>query len=325
MISANVPKCRVAYTVRFAAPALALFLLATTPTFAIDCKPLLDDFNQAIDAASEADAQTQIDRIAGSADCGRYQIAAQRRLAALRLSAAQIMMARGRPIDEYERLLMTAEAPEVLWQASATLGEVRFGERRFADAALAYDRALDILKNETLTPEKPEKFEIEGLINRSAQARLLAANLKTADGSGQFVPTLRDQRDGTIGGIYTQSLRGITPQAVPIPITFEYAKTTFTPVGEQAARELADALREQRPTSIRLVGHTDSRGSDETNTKLSSARAEAVAAYLKRAGVGATITTSGVGSNEPVKLLDSAGLSQDDIYALNRRVEFFRD
>ena len=58
--------------------------------------------------------------------------------------------------------------------------------------------------------------------------------------------------------------------------------------------------------------------------KLSEARAEAVAAYLKNAGVGTTIDTKGVGSSEPVKLLDSAGLSQDDIYALNRRVEFIR-
>ena len=31
-----------------------------------------------------------------------------------------------------------------------------------------------------------------------------------------------------------------------------------------------------------------------------------------------------IGSSEPVKLLDSAGLSQDDIFALNRRVEFIR-
>ena len=58
--------------------------------------------------------------------------------------------------------------------------------------------------------------------------------------------------------------------------------------------------------------------------KLSTARAEAVATYLKEAGVPTVIETAGVGSSEPVNLLDSAGLSQDDIYALNRRVEFIR-
>jgi len=39
--------------------------------------------------------------------------------------------------------LVTAEMPEVLWQASATLARWRFGERRFVDAAQAYDRAIE--------------------------------------------------------------------------------------------------------------------------------------------------------------------------------------
>lgn len=304
--------------------ATAVAVLAASPASASDCKPVLDRFNQAIDEARESDAQTYVDKIAASADCGQYQTAAQLRLAALRLSAAQILMARGRPVAEYERLLTTSESPEVLWQSSATLGEVRFGERRFAEAAEAYDRAIAIANNETLTRTQPERFEIEGLINRSGQARLLAANVKMADGSTVFVPSAKDQRDGTVGGIYSRSVRGITPQAVPIPITFEYAKATFTPIGEQAARELAQALKEQQPARIALVGHTDVRGSDETNQKLSAARAEAVASFLKQQGVTTTIETKGVGSAEPLKLVDSSGLNQDDIYALNRRVEFIR-
>jgi outer membrane protein OmpA-like peptidoglycan-associated protein len=309
---------------RYLVAAALAYAVALSPALADDCKSLLDPFNEAIDDARETEAQALIDKIAGSADCGRYQTASQLHLAALQLSAAQVLMARGRPAAEYERLLTAAEAPEVLWQASATLGEVRFGQRRFAEAAEAYDRAIAIVKNETLTPTRPETFEIEGLMARSGQARLLAANVKMADGSTKFVPTARDQRDGTLGGIYSRSVRGIVPQAVPVPVTFEYAKTSFTPIGEQAVRELADALREQRPARIQLIGHTDIRGSDETNMKLSVARAEAVATYLKEAGVSAVIETKGVGSTEPVKLLDTSGLSQEDIYALDRRVEFIR-
>ena len=309
---------------RYVLAVAAVCWTAMSPALASDCNSLLDPFNQAVDEARETDAQALIDKIAGSTDCARYQVPAQTRLAALRLSAAQILMARGRPVEDYERLLTAAEAPEVLWQASATLGEVRFGERRFAEAAEAYDRAIGVLNNLTLTPARPERFEIEGLINRAGQARLLAANVKMADGSTRFVPTARDHRDGMIGGVYSRSVRGITPQSVPIPITFEYAKTTFTAIGEEAARELAEVLKEQRPEHIELVGHTDVRGSDETNMKLSAARAEAVAAFLKEAGVSTVIDTKGVGSSEPLKLVDSSGLGQDDIYALNRRVEFVR-
>src|SRR5262249_15252904 len=159
-------------------------------------------------------AQRQVDAIATSADCGRYQVAAQRRLAAQRLSNIHFLMARGRPVRDFERILVAAESPEVLWQASATMGEVRFGERRFVEAAEAYDRAIEIVKNETLTPAAPSNFEISGLIDRAGQARLLAASGAGAERVERFVKTAKDQRDGTLGGYYSRSVRGIVPRAI---------------------------------------------------------------------------------------------------------------
>ncbi len=302
------------------------FLSAGTlsPVLAADCTSMIDEFNRTVDAGREADAQSQIDKIATSAECGRYQVAAQLRLAALRLSTAQQLMARGRPVGDYERLLIAAESPEVLWQASATMGEVRFGERRFADAAMAYDRAIEIIKNETLTPTPPSKFEIEGLVERAAQSRLLAANATTKE-EPKFVRTAKDQRDGTLGGLYSRSVRGIVPRAIPVPVTFEYRKATLTDIGKEAARELAEALREQRPSRLTLVGHTDVRGTAEFNMRLSRERAETVANFLKESGISVQVVTEGKGANEPMHLSDTSGLSQEDIYALNRRVEWRRD
>jgi outer membrane protein OmpA-like peptidoglycan-associated protein len=292
---------------------------------AADCRQVVADFNRAVDAGSEAEAQKLIDQISMDAQCGRFQVAAQRRLAAFRLAAVQYLMARGRPHGDYERLLTEAERPEVLWQASATTGEVRFGERRFVEAAMAFDRAIEIIKNETRTPVAPSKFEIEGLVDRAAQARLLAANLPSGNEHGGFVKTARDQRDGTLGGIYSRSVRGIVPRAIPVPITFDYAKTSFTAVGTEAAQELLSAIKEQQPDHILLVGHTDVRGAAETNVKLSVARAEAVANFLRENGVTAAIDASGRGATEPIQLTDTSGLTQEDIYALNRRVEWRRE
>ena len=292
---------------------------------AADCSQVVDEFNHAVDAGREAEAQLLTDRIAMDAQCGRFQIAVQRRLAAFRLAAVQFLMARGRPSADYERLLTDAERSEVLWQASATMGEVRFGERRFVDAAMAFDRAIEIVKNETRTPAAPSKFEIEGLVDRAGQARLLAANLASANENGGFVRTARDQRDGRLGGIYSPSVRGIVPRAIPVPITFDYAKTSFTGVGKEAAQELLSAIKEQRPDRIKLVGHTDVRGSAETNMSLSSARAEAVAAFLRENGIDASVETVGKGANEPIRLNDTSGLTQEDMYALNRRVEWRRE
>src|SRR5262245_9422945 len=137
---------------------------------------MIDEFNHLVDVGQENNAQFIIDQIATSVECGCYQVAAQRRLAALCLDSAHSLMARGRPVGDYERLLVAADAPEVLWQAAATLGEVRFGERRFAEAAQAYDRGIEIIKNETRTPAVLSKFDIEQLVERAGQARLLAAS-----------------------------------------------------------------------------------------------------------------------------------------------------
>jgi outer membrane protein OmpA-like peptidoglycan-associated protein len=305
--------------------AMAGLMVLAGPAHAADCAKLVSDFNRAVDAGAEVDAQKLIDQISVNAECGRFQIPAQRRLAGLRLAAVQYLMARGRPHADYQRLLADAERPEVLWQASATLAEVLFGERRFVEAAMAFDRSIEIIKNETRTPAPPSKFEVEGLIDRSAQARLLAANVPGGSDRGGFVKTARDQRDGTLGGIYSRSVRGIVPRAIPVPITFDYAKTSFTSVGAEAAQELLTAIKEQQPDHITLVGHTDVRGGAETNMKLSVDRAEAVAKFLRDNGISASIDATGRGATEPIQLNDTSGLTQDDIYALNRRVEWRRE
>ncbi len=307
------------------AATLAAFGLGAPPAAAGDCNQLLDQFNQAIENGREPEAQDLVDKISSDAVCGRFQVPAQRRLSAFRLSAVNFLMARGRPVTDYERLLISADRPEVLWQAAATLGEARFGERRFAESAVAFDRAIEIVKNEGLTPVVPSAFEVDGLLERASQARLLAANAPTGSQGRGFVQTARNQRDGKIGGFYSPSVRGIVPRAIPIPITFDTAKTSFTSIGEQAARELLTVLKEQGPSRVTLIGHTDVRGAPDMNLKLSQERADAVAAFLRDNGVSVTIEATGKGATEPVKLSDTSGLSQDDIFALNRRVEWRRN
>jgi outer membrane protein OmpA-like peptidoglycan-associated protein len=288
------------------------------------CQSLIDTFNSAIDFGRETAAQAAVDKIAVDATCGKFQVNAQRRLAAFRLRAAQLLMARGRPAADYERLLKESDHPHVLWQAAAAIGDVRFGERRFADAAMAFDRAIEIVKNPSLTPTAPTTFDVNSLFQRAAQARLLAANGASKDNNNQaeFVKTARDDRDGTLGGIYSPSVRGITLETIPIPITFQYGTTAFTQIGEEAAREFLTALKEQHPSRVTLIGHTDSRGGAEYNMELSQKRADAVAEFLKQNGVACEIDTEGKGATDPLRIEDTSGLTQDDIYALNRRVEW---
>lgn len=304
-------------------------LLAAAPAAAqteqgSSCAPLVERFNQAIDQGREFDAHRAAEDSLASPECSAFRMPMLRRLAAWRLNEAQMAMARGRPPEEYENALVTAEAAQVLWQASATLAEARFGERRFVEAAQAYDRAIEIVKSETLTPTTPSPNEIQSLIDRAGQARLLAANEAPKPGREQMVKTAAAS-SGALGGVFSPLVRGIAPRAVPMPITFEYRSATLTPVGEHAARELLRAIQEQRPEKVRVIGHTDARGGAEYNLKLSKQRAEAVAEFLRRSGLAIPIEADGVGFAEPMKVGAASGLSQDDIYALNRRVEWRRE
>src|SRR5262249_8655994 len=134
---------------------------------------------------------------------------------------------------------------------------------------------------------------------------------------------------GSLGGIYARTLlrvRGAAVVSVPVPINFEYNQTTFTPRGVEAMKELIEAAKDV--PVMTLVGHADPQGSHAYNMELSKGRVMAVRDELVRQGVKAQITVLWKGDTVPfdVTLLpDADKLSQDDIYQLDRRVEWVRN
>jgi outer membrane protein OmpA-like peptidoglycan-associated protein len=73
------------------------------------------------------------------------------------------------------------------------------------------------------------------------------------------------------------------------------------PETHEALDELVDHLKKNESLQLLIQGHSDSRGPENLNQKLSEKRAEAVASYLVRSGVPSyRITTVGYGSTQPV-------------------------
>lgn len=103
------------------------------------------------------------------------------------------------------------------------------------------------------------------------------------------------------------------------PIHFETAKAAIRPVSYPVLQEVADIL--QKDPRIRLVhvkGHTDYRGTDAYNLRLSQRRAVAVLAKLTEFGVEPPrLKGEGFGESQPVTLGTDA-----ESLAKNRRVEF---
>jgi len=302
------------------------FLLTTLRPAAAECPELAASFDAAIKGQNLAAATETESRIAREAACGsRALVDAQRRRAALQISMSEELKSRPGSAARREALIVDAEKPEVLWLASYVLGELRMEQRRFVDAAEAFQRAIEIVKNPDRTPTAPPTADIQYLIDRAGEARMLAANEDGAAQPAVFVTAAKDHRDGSVGGSLSANVRGVVAKSIPLPINFDTGVAQLTRIGQQAADELLAALKEQKPDRILLVGHTDERGGDAYNMRLSEGRVDTVARFLKENGVTARIDVQARGKREPLKIRDTAGLSQQDIWALNRRVEWRRE
>ncbi len=102
-------------------------------------------------------------------------------------------------------------------------------------------------------------------------------------------------------------------------VTFEFNKTRLTPNAEAVLDTVVKAFIGQPSLTVEIGGHTDSKGSDAYNQKLSQGRADSVRSYLISQGAKPNQLTA-VGYGES-RMLINPEMSEDDC-ELNRRVEF---
>ena len=104
---------------------------------------------------------------------------------------------------------------------------------------------------------------------------------------------------------------------VPSDISFDTGRADVKPELRAVLDSFANGLKDDATTRVRIIGHTDSTGSDAINDPLSLSRARAVGTYLADRGIEpGRIETEGRGSHQPI-----ADNSSDAGRAKNRRVE----
>jgi outer membrane protein OmpA-like peptidoglycan-associated protein len=101
-------------------------------------------------------------------------------------------------------------------------------------------------------------------------------------------------------------------------LTFEFGKAEIKQESYPYLDKLADTLNKAKNWTLEIQGHTDDKGSDDFNMKLSQGRADSVKNYLITKGVLLdSITAIGFGESKPLVPNNS-----DANRERNRRVEF---
>jgi OOP family OmpA-OmpF porin len=152
------------------------------------------------------------------------------------------------------------------------------------------------------------------------------------DADGDGVPDGIDKCPDTPKGVKVDATGCPLPEKAPPLFTpekktlvlegvnFEYDKAALTPGSLAILDKVVPSLHDWPEVRVEIGGHTDSRGSDAYNQKLSESRAASVRDYLVSKGIDASrMTTKGYGESKPI-----VPNTSDDGRAKNRRVELTR-
>ncbi|MBA4284532.1 MAG: hypothetical protein C0434_03255 [Xanthomonadaceae bacterium] len=139
------------------------------------------------------------------------------------------------------------------------------------------------------------------------------------DSDGDGVEDALDKCPNTPKGLKVDSDGCVITQTIVLrAINFIYDTATLTEPSKASIDEVYAVFQSQPNLKLEVGGHTDSKGSDAYNLKLSQRRADAVKAYLLSKGAAAgNISAKGFGESRPISSNDSPEGRAD-----NRRVEF---
>ena len=108
-------------------------------------------------------------------------------------------------------------------------------------------------------------------------------------------------------------------------VLFDFDEADLLPKAEETLKKAADLVRERAKgtATVRIEGHTDGKGSDTYNQRLSLRRAESVERWFIAHGLGRiTFSTAGYGAKRPVAPnTNPDGSDNPEGRAKNRRVE----
>ncbi len=177
------------------------------------------------------------------------------------------------------------------------------------DSAGMHAKAKDALARAQRLEVRGETREVRGE-TREIKGLNLAVQAKSQDISG----LLRD---------LNADVRGREVRiALSADVLFDFDKADLKPEAKPSLDKVVAVLRTYPKARATIEGHTDGKGNDKYNQKLSESRAESVRKWLAANGAGLEMSTRGWGAGKPVAPnAKPDGKDDPEARRKNRRVE----
>lgn len=135
----------------------------------------------------------------------------------------------------------------------------------------------------------------------------------------ELEPEIYDLDKGIEDVETTKASGGDTVVTLDTDILFDFDSSELS---DSAKKKITDLVKDLPTDSeITVGGHTDSKGEDDYNKKLSEDRAKAVADVLTAENSDLDVKAEGFGESEPVASNEKSGEDDPEGRAKNRRVE----
>ncbi|MBW9069809.1 OmpA family protein [Agrobacterium pusense] len=177
--------------------------------------------------------------------------------------------------------------------------------------------------NEQLSRFREVDFAASTFSERAEQSGASFSSETSSFGLKDMDDTTRMKTEDTLVKLGAKQVNGRILVSLPSDVLFDFDKSNIRPDAEATLSQLSEVLITMHDSRVEITGHTDSKGSDEYNDKLSIRRANSVKAWLEENGVISKMTTAGKGERSPVAPNQTAsGADDPNGRQKNRRVEF---
>jgi outer membrane protein OmpA-like peptidoglycan-associated protein len=150
---------------------------------------------------------------------------------------------------------------------------------------------------------------------------LVATKSGYFNGGASFSVEKKEDNDTLLVNIYIKKIP-IGPLVIK-NIFYDFDKATLRPESFPALDSLYDVLSNNPSIVVEIRSHTDSKGNDDYNMKLSQNRAQSVVNYMVKKGITVDrLKATGMGETEPIAPNEINGKDNPEGRQLNRRTDF---